>query len=151
MSLTLKLYLTNDSDNVINKTLTGTVAMAVRLSKDIDLLRPVFLLVEPASIDFKNFNYCEIVELNKYYFIRSIELVNNEVYRLICECDVLETYKSDILASECSYHKQISAGDYGEISNFTSTGKTIVTNYDSDVTLTLGNTNILTVMGLNNE
>lgn len=151
MSLTLKLYLTNDSDNVINKTLTGVETMAVRLSKDIDLLRPILLLVEPVSVDFKNFNYCEIVELNKYYFIRSIELVNNEVYRLICECDVLETYKSDILASECSYHKQLSSGDYGEISNFTGTGKTIVTNYDSDVTLTLGNTNILTVMGLNNE
>lgn len=148
MSLTLKLYLTNDSDNVINKTLLETEAVALRLGKDFDLLRPTFLLVEPEGVNFINYNYCTLPSLNMCYFIRSLEMVNNKVYRLVCECDVLETYKTDILTSVCLHRKQPASGDYGEVS-IESTGRTVVTNYYSDVELTPNNTNILSVIGVN--
>ena len=60
-------------------------------------------------------------------------------------CDVLETYKTTILNSDCLYKTKVSAGDYGQI-DLETTGKTLYKDFESDVELELSNNVILSTL-----
>lgn len=107
----LILSKTTDGENVINKTLTGQTTVNINLKRDVNISSPeIVLLVD--SIDYEEFNYCEIPELGRKYFISSVEVLNNRMVKLSLECDVLETYKTDILASNARLMRNIKTGDY---------------------------------------
>ncbi len=144
----LTLYKTNSADNVINKLLVEDHAIVINFKKDTDFINPEIYLAEIAGIDFKDYNYCTITELNRSYFIRDIVAVNNRIFRLYCECDYIETYKADILASNCTYSKQVQAGDFGDF-EATTTGREIIVDYQSDVALEENNTIVLSTIGNN--
>lgn len=151
--MNLILYKTVDADNVINKTLTDSVTISINLKRDTDLTKPTLILeaIEvgepPALIDFKSYNYCEISDLGRKYFIRRITAMSNTIFSLELECDYLESYKTAILGSYASYHSKIGVGDYGEV-DINATGREIITEIDSDVSLVADTTNnaILSVM-----
>lgn len=130
----LTLYKTTDADNVIGKTLTDSFNITIRLKATTDISNPELLLGSIAGVDYKEFNYCSIDVLGRKYFIRSVEAVTNTLSRLICEVDVLETYKADILACTAKVQKRLGAGDYGETA-LEFTGDVEVSNYVSDVEL----------------
>lgn len=144
----LTLYKTLSADNVINKLLVDAHTIVINFKRDTDFINPEIYLAEIAGVDFQDFNYCTITEINRAYFIRNIEAVNNRVYRLYCECDYIETYKADILASACAFRKQVEIGDYGNIETET-TGRETIANYKSDVELEPNNTIILSTIGNN--
>ena len=73
--------------------------------------------------------------------------MGNRISKLICECDYLETYKADILASNAAFRKQVEPGDYGSI-DLENTGRDTIANYDSDTSLVAANTIILSTMGV---
>lgn len=141
----LKLYKTDDDYNVINKTLTDEVTLAVNFRKDFNILSPEIYLTPEQGLEYLDYNYCYIQELDRYYYINSIDLMNASLYRLNCRCDYLETYKTDILNSECNYSKKIVSGDYGVL-NIDKTGREIITNFVSDLELNPEVTNILTII-----
>lgn len=143
--MNLTLYKTLDGDNVINKTLTDPSTMTINLKADSDLVNLTILLAAVPGIDYQDYNYCEIVELNRFYFIRKLISLSNDIFQLDCQCDVLETYKSTILSSHCQYRRKVVAGDYGPI-ELDETGREIVTDFESDVTLVPTNNSILSVM-----
>ena len=118
--MNLILYKTNDSPNTINKTLTDSLTININFKKDVDVVNPEIVL----SGDFRGYNYAYIAELNRYYFIDSMEQLNLHLVKLFLKCDVLETYKAEILASTCKYNTDIKAGDY---MNFTGS-----TNFTTD-------------------
>ena len=93
----LKLYNTSDSNNTIGKTLTDEETFNITFKGEFDIINPIILLKSDTPI-LKNYAY--IPEFNRYYFIISIQIQPNKVYELFLECDVLETYKEDILASK---------------------------------------------------
>ena len=93
----LKLYNTSDSNNTIGKTLTDEETFDITFKGEFDIINPIILLKSDTPI-LKNYAY--IPEFNRYYFIISIQIQSNKVYELFLECDVLETYKEDILASK---------------------------------------------------
>lgn len=136
----LTLYKTSDSRNVINKTLNSAFLVNVRLFKDFDVINPTIKLSN-LPVNIVEYNYIHIPGLNRYYFIDSIELINSSIYSLICSCDLLETYKAEILVNSCTYRRPIKAGDYGEV-EINSTGKNIISEHESDTELTI-NDNIL--------
>lgn len=107
----LILYKTLDNSNVVNKTLTDGLVININLKYDTDITKPELYLIG----DFRGFNYAHIPELNRYYFIKSIEQLNLKRVRLSLECDVLETYKADFLNVECEYQSKAVSGDYGNI------------------------------------
>ena len=109
----LNLYKTNDSDNVINKTITNKLAININLKRDVDIISPRLVIRDSASININAFNYCQIQELDRFYFIRSINNLGGNLWEVICECDVLETYKNDFLNNECEYKSSPKSGDYG--------------------------------------
>lgn len=140
----LYLYKTKDSNKVLNKTLTNQTELNINLKRDTDIIRPTLQLMKVVGVDFKQFNYAHIPDLNRYYFINYVESVNNSVDKLHLECDVLETYKADILASEMTYTTDAKDGDL----NLTDVGSgaNTVTKLLSDVELIEGESIIITTI-----
>lgn len=136
----LILYKTLDNRNTINKTLTDPLTLEINLKKDINIINPELVL----KGDFRGFNYAHIPLLNHYYFINSMEQLNFILVKLNLECDVLETYKADILNCTGTIKRDIQAGDYGDI-NANSTVN-VITTHKADVKLTLENNIVLTTL-----
>lgn len=94
------IYYNNLSDEiVINKNLEEISRENISLKKTIDFTTPVIEL----KLDNVNFNYVYIDELDRYYFVRTIESVGNHLFNVYLECDVIETYKETILNSNAEY------------------------------------------------
>ena len=69
----LYLYKTRDSNRVLNKTLTNESLLNINLKRDTDIVRPTIQLMKVAGMDFKQFNYAHIPELNRFYFINNVK------------------------------------------------------------------------------
>ena len=108
----LNLYKCSDGDNVINKTLTEKLTININLKRDVDIINPVLILRGNASLVIQGFNYCRIPALNRNYFIRDITNISADLWSVNCECDVIETYKADIMASNARYYRNLKTGDY---------------------------------------
>lgn len=142
----LILHKTTDSNKVINKTLSNAVDLNITLKRDTDIIRPIILLSKVSGINFKQYNYAHIPDLNRYYFINSVESVNNSIDKLSLECDVLETYKTDILSSEATYISEIKDGDNNIYS--AASGVNDIIKIASDTTLEKGESIILATLGV---
>jgi len=92
----ITLYKVLDEPSKLNKTLTGGVTINGKFRTEIDTI-DVIIEIETIDLDF---NYVSIQALNKYYFVKNITNVNAKITRLILHCDVLMTYKTDILNSK---------------------------------------------------
>ena len=136
----LNLYKTLDSENVINKKLTDLMTIDINLKSSVDIVNPEIVL----NGDFRGFNYAHIPELNRFYFIDQIEQLNLKLVKLNLRCDVLETYKSEILNSPCNYKATAKDGDYTNIE--ASSDFNDVDTYKSDIILDDGNSIILTTV-----
>jgi hypothetical protein len=143
----LFLYTINDPENVVNKVLPVPYEMNIRLKSDTDLTNPSILLSSVLGVNYLDFNYCYIPQLERYYFIQSIDSVNAKIWRLTCECDVLMTYKADILASNARLRRNIKNGDYFNASIDSSILKT-VSLHNSNVTIGDDHSLILTTVGV---
>lgn len=141
----LVFYKTNDGSNVINKTLISPLPVTIYAKKDFNIYSPVIDLVDD-GLNLRQFNYCVITDLNRYYFIDDFELINSEVIRVSLKLDVLETFKSDILDSDARFLRAIKAGDYGKFNLNESYAKTI-SKHNSDVTIENTGKMILTTLG----
>lgn len=93
----LKLYNTSDSNNTIGKTLVDEETYDITFKGTFDIMNPIVILKSDVPV-LKN--YAQIPEFGRYYFITSIQILPNKIYELFLECDVLETYREDILASK---------------------------------------------------
>lgn len=106
----LRLYKYNGDKNVINKTLITVGELEIFARKDFNIFNPELRLFSSAD-----FNYMYIEELQRYYFINSIEKVNADINMLFCETDVLMTFKEAILNSECIYKTYPKIDDLGKL------------------------------------
>ena len=136
------LYSIDDNDNIINKNLGMGLNVPIHLKGDFDLVNPTVIL----NGDFRQYNYAHIPYLNRYYFIERFEQLNLKMVQLYLKCDVLESYKSDILNSVARFKRGIKNGDYHNI-NIEHSNKMIVERFDSDGLEMDGNTMIISVVG----
>ena len=136
----LILYRTLDNANVINKVLTDPVTVNITLKNDVNIINPEIVL----SGDFRGYNYAHIPELNRFYFIESFEQINLRFGKLFMSCDVLETYKADILKCSGTIKRDIKEGDYGAVSADSTVN--IITTHKADVKLILENNIVLTTL-----
>lgn len=65
----------------------------------IEVTVPVFRLSYNSS--FKSINYCYVPELGRYYFINKIVLESGNAMIISCDCDVLMSFRDDILNLDC--------------------------------------------------
>ena len=111
----IKLYITEDSDTVMNKDLTLITTFDIQMRDAQNVSAPILILGEIAGVDLKTVNYAYIDEFKRYYFIRTITVGQNNIYTLAMECDVIETYREDILNSSALISRRVAAGDYGDM------------------------------------
>lgn len=136
------LYHVNDAENVINKNLVNGFEIDINLKSSVDIVNPEIVL----NGDFRGYNYAHLPDLNRYYFIDRIEQLNLKLVKLNLSCDVLETYKADILNSNARFKRNIKNGDYQNIS-IDYSNQTISTNYNSNGLPMVGNTMIISTIG----
>lgn len=142
----LKLYAVNDGDNVINKVMTLKTTMQINLKRDVDIINPRLILIPNLPTGFTGINYAEIPLLNRFYYIDSITNISGELWQLDLSCDVLETYKADILASKARLYRNLKAGDYFNTA-LESSHLTTVAKYASNKGISDNETLIMTTVG----
>lgn len=138
----LILYSINDGDNVINKNLVNGVTITIHLKQGFDIINPDIVL----NGDYRGFNYAHIPSLNRFYFINNVEQLNLRLVKLNMTCDVLETYKADILNSNARFKRNIKTGDFENIS-IDYSNKTTSVKHVSNGTPLQGETMIIAVLG----
>ena len=111
----IKLYITEDADTVMNKDLTLITTLDIQMRDTQNVSAPILILGEIEGVDLKTVNYAYIDEFKRYYFIRTITVGQNNIHTLTMECDVIETYKEDILNSSAQINRGVKKGDYGDI------------------------------------
>lgn len=142
----LLLYAVDDGDNVINKVLPTPVEVDIRLSNDVDVIMPMIILRDVVGVNYDHFNYVFIEDLERYYFIDKIAKVNNRDSWLYLSCDVLETYKAQILNSHARVKRNLKTGDYVDVNLDRNVYQSVML-YNSDKGLVDGEkTTILTVL-----
>lgn len=105
MSFSVNIYQNESPVEKIGKNLTNSHTISdVVLKRDTSILRPV-LLINSAQ-DIYTYNYMYISEFGRYYFIDDIRSVNNNMWEISAHVDVLETYKSQILANTAVVKRQ---------------------------------------------
>ena len=129
----LKLYNTNSETNRINKVLTDETEYDVRLKDKSSVVNPVLLLKSETYISF---NYAYIPKFQRYYFVDDISVFPNKMYLLTLRCDVLTSFKDDILKSYARIVEQTNSNAYYD-SNLKSEVRKEVDTYMSNVSFDL--------------
>lgn len=106
MSLTATLMVSSSPVEKIGKSLTSGDSFSVVLKEDTSLLRPVLEVV--TSSNLSGYNYLYIEEFSRYYFIDDIVSLNDGRWEISAHVDVLETYKTAILANSAVIRRQAS-------------------------------------------
>lgn len=92
--VTIVFYNNTVSTNVLDKTSYLNELQTINgLMYDTFNLINTTLLVRYFN---NNSNYCYIRELNKYFFIENVEIVDNTKVKLTLKLDVLQTFKDEI-------------------------------------------------------
>lgn len=105
---------TKDGDNVINKDFKIIKELDINIRNNFNFNSPI-LIIKIEDNNLLDCNYLTIPDFNLKYFIREINNKFGRVYDLVCELDLLETYKEVIMGSKYEYLRQIKNGDYVNI------------------------------------
>lgn len=120
----IEFYKNSSEKNKIGKSLSSGLTLSGNLRDECSITSPSILVEATSLVDY---NYCYIPEFKRYYFISDITSVRNNLWRVSLKCDVLESFKSDILNSSCivkkqqnqSYSNNIDDGSYiNRVDNF---------------------------------
>ena len=139
----MKLYTTKTPNNTIGKVLENETEYNIKFKSQADRTKPVVVLMSETMIDF---NYAYIPDFNRYYFIESIEVTPNKIYNISLRCDVLESFKNDILASSGFVNQQTTPNKYYN-SDYQTEIKKEVDVIKSNVTLDITKSTILVTIG----
>ena len=93
--MTVIFYKYDGIKNKINKTLeNGLTVNDVVVQNDFDITAFELLI---KNSDFNSeYNYCYIQDLERYYFIESVERMNGTIYKIRLSVDVLKSFSSQI-------------------------------------------------------
>ena len=138
-----KTYNTNDSTNTINKTLNFVADIDVKFKEEVNIYSPSIMLKYD---DLINFNYMYIDKFKRYYFIEDVEVFPNKIYKLTLKCDVLMSFKDDILNSYGNITSQTNYNDYYNF-DYSSEVRKETNIYNSNVVLEDVKTTILCTIG----
>lgn len=75
---------------------SGGTEYDVFLKQDTSIINPTFI-IDSNNLNL-NVNYCRCTDTGRYYFIRDIICRNDHIYELVCEIDVLASFKAQIIA-----------------------------------------------------
>ena len=99
----INFYKNSSEKNKIGKFLSSVLTLNGNLRDECSITSPSILVESTSLVDY---NYCYIPEFKRYYFISDITSVRNNLWRVSLKCDVLESFKKDILNLSCIVDKQ---------------------------------------------
>ena len=99
----INFYKNSSEKNKIGKYLSSELTLNGNLRDECSITSPSILVEATSLVDY---NYCYIPEFKRYYFISDITSVRNNLWRVSLKCDVLESFKKDILNLSCIVDKQ---------------------------------------------
>ena len=117
-TIDIKLYSISADNEKINKSLgTATDFANCTIKETTDVVHPVIRI--QTSSNLSGYNYMYIDRYQRYYYIEKIETTPTGMWVLYGRCDVLMSFKSDILAmkgtvtrSETLYNAYLNDPEY---------------------------------------
>lgn len=85
--------------NAFPKDLRNTIVINGTLREKCDVLSPIITIENTSTFNITDYNYVEIEEFNRFYFIDNYNYITNNLIEISLSVDVLETYKYAILQS----------------------------------------------------
>ncbi len=138
----VEFYHTADNANTINKTLQPIKTVNIIFRQVVNEETPFIIM---SKDNLTGSNYVHIPTFNRYYFISSVDNYTANLVRINLTCDLLMTYKDDILNSPVLITATNTPSYFS--SNLPTQTKTIKKIVKSDVTLNKENSLILTTIG----
>ena len=135
----------------ISKRKNSTLQPTLTMSFDVLLKTPTSLHTPTFTISASSFDYNYIKWGDRYYFVTDVVSRNNSLWEVSAVCDVLATFKTDILASmQFVSYSNVSSGVWLPDTRIATKNETIVTHNSQSVSLfSLAGCYILTVIGQN--
>lgn len=108
-SIEIYLHQTNSDPRTLKKTLSPATKLKGTLREGTSMLNPTILINSGTMFGW---NYCYIPSTMRYYFITDVKLQNKNLYEVSLKCDVLMTYKNEILGLTTKVTRAESAHDW---------------------------------------
>lgn len=106
--MTIKLYHTTDAAEDLQKNLTSESAELNAVLRDsADILKPVLRIQK--TVKLSEYNYLQIVDFGRYYYITDIIVDRTGLSDLICTCDVLMSHAAQLLRCPCIFDRTSNA------------------------------------------
>lgn len=105
------VFYNNQSDKrVLNKNLTPVITISNILFLENADIKNVYVILEYFET-YKNANYFYIAELNRYYYITDVEILNGNRIKIYGDVDVLMSFSAQILACEGILSRSTNTGN----------------------------------------
>ena len=101
----IKLYTNNSEKIAVNKDIIELMSLNGILRDNTSIQNPVITLNRNIS-ELINCNYVFITDFNRYYYVNNITSVKQNLTELSLSCDVLMSFKEDILKQTAIIKKQ---------------------------------------------
>ena len=104
----ITLYQNSSEKEKIGKVLTSVDVLEGSLKDNTSITNPEILIEydDPTA-----FNYCYIDVFNRYYYVRDVVIVRNNLLRVSLKVDTLESFKTQILTQNVIIEKNTSDYD----------------------------------------
>lgn len=89
----VNLMLSKDEPETLVKTPTSIIEMSGTLRTECSVLDPVILIqIDQEIVNITRINYCYIPEFNRYYFIKGMRVMRENLWEVALHVDVLMSY-----------------------------------------------------------
>ena len=113
-NLSIVLQRNNSENNKIDKNITNLYTLNGVLRSDCSIIDPI-IVFDTSSIqnfDVRTINYCTISAFGRSYYIRNIESVRTNLWRIQCHVDVLKSFSAQIKANKAIVKRAESGNAY---------------------------------------
>lgn len=139
----IDFYKNSSTNNSINKKIELIESLECKLKNKENLYAIELILKNKLN---SNCDYIYIDNIKKFYFIKDIEN-KGALWYITCECDLLETYKEDILKSKGHITIQENAyNKYNDSLSYITDSRKESIFYYSDTTVNVKNTTLLVTL-----
>lgn len=106
--MNILLYKTTNANNDLNKTISDKVELVGALREASSIIAPS-ILIQSNPIGY---NYAYIPEFGRYYYIKNITAFRKGAYIIDLKCDVLMSFKEEILNMSGIVSRLTNGDDY---------------------------------------
>lgn len=105
MSFSVVLQTSSSPKNAITKSVNDLVTVTGVLKDGTSIINPT-ILIDGNISSYVNCNYMTISEFGRKYFVTDIKSIRNNLFEISGHCDVLSTYKNEILSNRAIIRRQ---------------------------------------------